>query len=208
MTLDICRLLFNVINKQMKIQHNARTAGVYKPDQIPEDVKAKILSKYGEDFLGDANILVFFRGLEDKKSVQKLFKTLDNALGNDANLLVVGDFKKLSMNDNGKAVKSDDDSEMSDEAKIQNDVDEVLKEDDDDNDDDDDDSEDSDDKSEDSEDSDDDSEDSESSDDSDDSDDDSSETSEPAADGAEQDNTEQEREVPGEYVFIKITVKD
>lgn len=201
MTLDICRLLFNVINKQMKIQHNARTAGVYKPDQIPEDVKAKILSKYGEDFLGDANILVFFRGLEDKKSVQKLFKTLDNALGNDANLLVVGDFKKLSMNDDGKSGKSgksDDDSEMSDEAKIQNDVDEVLKEDDDD------DSEDSEDKSEDSDDSDDDSEDSENSDDS---DDDSSETSDPAA-GAEQDNTEQEREVPGEYVFIKITVKD
>lgn len=183
MTLDICRLLFNVINKQMKIQHNARTAGVYKPDQIPEDVKAKILSRYGEDFLGDANILVFFRGLEDKKSVQKLFKTLDNALGNDANLLVVGDFKKLSMNDDGKAVKSDDDSEMSDEAKIQNDVDEVLKEDDEDDDDEDDDddsedSEDSDDKSEDSE----DSEDSESSDDS---DDDSSEISEPAADGTE-----------------------
>lgn len=205
MTLDICKLLFNVINKQMKIQHNARTAGVYKPDQIPEDVKAKILSKYGEDFLGDANILVFFRGLEDKKSVQKLFKTLDNALGNDANLLVVGDFKKLSMNDDGKSGKSgksDDDSEMSDEAKIQNDVDEVLKEDDDD---DDDDSKDSDDKSEDSDDSNDDSEDSENSDDS---DDDSSETSEPATDGAEQDNTEQEREVPGEYVFIKITVKD
>lgn len=200
MTLDICKLLFNVINKQMKIQHNARTAGVYKPDQIPEDVKAKILSKYGEDFLGDANILVFFRGLEDKKSVQKLFKTLDNALGNDANLLVVGDFKKLSMNDDGKSVKSDDDSEMSDEAKIQNDVDEVLKEDDEDSDD----SDDSDDDSEESDDLD-DSDDSEGSDD--DSDDDSSEMSEPDH-GSEQDNTEQEREVPGEYVFIKITVKD
>lgn len=204
MTLDICRLLFNVINKQMKIQHNARTAGIYKPDQIPEDVKAKILSKYGEDFLGDANILVFFRGLEDKKSVQKLFKTLDNALGNDANLLVVGDFKKLSMNDDGKSGKSgksDDDSEMSDEAKIQNDVDEVLKEDDEDSDDSDDDSEESDDS--------DDSDDSEGSDDDsdNDSDDDSSEMSEPD-NGSEQDNTEQEREVPGEYVFIKITVKD
>lgn len=182
----------------MKIQHNARTAGIYKPDQIPEDVKARILSRYGEDFLGDANILVFFRGLEDKKSVQKLFKTLDNALGNDANLLVVGDFKKLSMNDDGKSGKSDDDSEMSDEAKIQNDVDEVLKEDDDDSDED----------SEDSEDSDDDSEESEGSDDS---DDDSSEMSEPdheSEPAAERDNTEREREVPGEYVFIKITLKD
>lgn len=201
MTLDICRLLFNVINKQMKIQHNARTAGVYRLDQIPAGVKDRILGKYGKDFLGDANLLVFFRGLEDKKSIQKLFKTIDNALGNDANLLVVGDFKKLSMNDGAKTAvepagdDEDTETEMSDDAKIQNDVEEVLKEDD--------------------------AEDGDAFDDSDepavsagdpddsgDPDVEDKPDSKPDAENPGFEEEPPEREVPGEYVFIKITIKD
>lgn len=155
MTLDICKLLYNVVNKQMKIHHTERCVGVYHVEDIPADVKDKISEKFGEDYLGDANIIMFFKGEETKESIEKLFKTVDNALGNDANLLVVGDFKKLSVKsssekpeeekpakddskddseddskDDAKEEKTSSEDKQSDEKEIQDDIEEVLNEDD------------------------------------------------------------------------------
>lgn len=96
MTLDIKTLLTNLLKKQMTIQHFSAKTKVFAPDAIPERIKNKISDEFGEDFLLDANYIVFFRGDINKEGMEKLFNLTNKAFGEDANRLVEGDFKKIS----------------------------------------------------------------------------------------------------------------
>lgn len=58
----------------------------------------------------DANYVVFFRGNIGKEELKKLFNLTNNALGEDANRLVEGDFKRISFTSSSS--DAEDDSEV------------------------------------------------------------------------------------------------
>lgn len=98
MTLDIRKFLKNVVEKQFKISHlDTVEMEVFHKEAIPEKVVEEIKKGFGEDFLGDSNFVAFFKTAYpiDKKLVGRLFKAVDKALGDDANRLTEGDFKRL-----------------------------------------------------------------------------------------------------------------
>ena len=96
MTLDVKRLLTNLLKKQMSIQHFSAKTKVFAVDVIPDRIKNKIYEEFGEQFLDDAKYVVFFRGDINKEGMEKLFNLTNKAFGEDANRLVEGDFKKIS----------------------------------------------------------------------------------------------------------------
>ena len=107
MTLDIKALLKNLLKKQMSIQHFTAKTDVFGAGAIPKRIKDKIKEEFGEQFLLDANYVVFFRGDINKEGMKKLFNLTNKAFGEDANRLVEGDFKKISF-----AVATSDDAEI------------------------------------------------------------------------------------------------
>ena len=96
MTLDVKALLKNLLKKQMSIQHFTAKTDVFSTSAVPKRIKDKIKDEFGEQFLADANYVVFFRGEVDKDGMKKLFNLTNKAFGEDANRLVEGDFKKIS----------------------------------------------------------------------------------------------------------------
>ena len=96
MTLDVKKLLTNLLKKQMSIQHFSAKTKVFGVDVIPDRIKNKIYEEFGEQFLDDAKYVVFFRGDINKEGMEKLFNLTNKAFGEDANRLVEGDFKKIS----------------------------------------------------------------------------------------------------------------
>lgn len=96
MTLDIKTLLKNLLKKQMSIQHFTAKTEVFGISAVPKRIKEKIKEDFGEQFLLDANYVVFFRGDVDKDGMKKLFNLTNKAFGEDANRLTEGDFKKIS----------------------------------------------------------------------------------------------------------------
>lgn len=96
MTLDIKALLKNLLKKQMSIQHFMAKTEVFSTTAIPSRIKSKIKDEFGEQYLEDANYIVFFRGEVDKDGMKKLFNLTNKAFGEDANRLTEGDFKKIS----------------------------------------------------------------------------------------------------------------
>lgn len=96
MTLDIKALLKNLLKKQMSIQHFTAKTEVFSAGAIPKRIKNKIKEEFGDQFLLDANYVVFFRGDINKEGMKKLFNLTNKAFGEDANRLVDGDFKKIS----------------------------------------------------------------------------------------------------------------
>lgn len=96
MTLDIKTLLKNLLKKQMSIQHFTAKTEVFNAGAIPKRIKDKIKEEFGDQFLLDANYVVFFRGEINKEGMEKLFNLTNKAFGEDANRLVEGDFKKIS----------------------------------------------------------------------------------------------------------------
>lgn len=110
MTLDIKVLLKNLLKKQMSIQHFTAKTEVFSSRAIPSRIKRKIKAEFGDQFLLDANYVVFFRGNIGKEELKKLFNLTNNALGEDANRLVEGDFKRISFTSSSS--DAEDDSEV------------------------------------------------------------------------------------------------
>lgn len=96
MTLDIKALLKNLLKKQMSIQHFTAKTEVFAVGAIPKRIKDKIKEEFGDQFLLDANYVVFFRGDINKDGIKKLFNLTNKAFGEDANRMVEGDFKRIS----------------------------------------------------------------------------------------------------------------
>lgn len=122
MTLDVKKLLVNIIKKQMQIQHMSAPVDVFKKEHIPEKIAAKIAAEFGDDYLLDSNMIVFYRGEFDKDQVEKLFSITNKAFGEDANRMTLGDFKKFSMDSDGPVPQpgDDDSSKGSEDAAEQN----------------------------------------------------------------------------------------
>lgn len=110
MTLDIKALLKNLLKKQMSIQHFTAKTDVFAVGAVPKRIKDKIKEEFGDQFLLDANYVVFFRGDINKDGMKKLFNLTNKAFGEDANRLVEGDFKRISF-----AVDSSTDEEPKDD---------------------------------------------------------------------------------------------
>ena len=119
MVLSIPKLIYNTVAKQAKISHQDDCKFiVFKKDEIPANIKSKIDEQYAEEFLEDANIVLFIKGPIDKKKIEKLFKCVDKALGEKANKLVEGDFKLLKMNKDEEDIPltaNDDSDEVPDQ---------------------------------------------------------------------------------------------
>ena len=72
MTLDVKALLKNLLKKQMSIQHFTAKTDVFAVGAIPKRIKDKIKEEFGDQFLLDANYVVFFRGDINKDGRKKL----------------------------------------------------------------------------------------------------------------------------------------
>lgn len=123
MTLDIKALLKNLLKKQMSIQHFMAKTEVFSTTAIPSRIKSKIKDEFGEQYLEDANYIVFFRGEVDKDGMKKLFNLTNKAFGEDANRLTEGDFKKISF-----ASSDSSDDEVPDEPEDADEQPEELEE--------------------------------------------------------------------------------
>jgi len=110
MTLDVKKLLVNIIKKQMQIQHMSAPVDVFKKEHLPEKIASKIAAEFGEDYLLDSNMIVFYRGEFSKDQVEKLFSITNKAFGEDANRMTLGDFKKFSLDADGPVPQPGDDS--------------------------------------------------------------------------------------------------
>lgn len=121
MTLDVKKLLVNIIKKQMQIQHMSAPVDVFKKEHIPEKIAAKIAAEFGDDYLLDSNMIVFYRGEFNKDQVEKLFSITNKAFGEDANRMTLGDFKKFSMDSDGPLPQpGDNDNKGSEDSAKQN----------------------------------------------------------------------------------------
>lgn len=114
MTLDIKALLKNLLKKQMSIQHFTAKTDVFAVGAVPKRIKDKIKEEFGDQFLLDANYVVFFRGDINKDGMKKLFNLTNKAFGEDANRLVEGDFKRISF-----AATSSTEEEPKDEEPVE-----------------------------------------------------------------------------------------
>lgn len=148
MTLDVKTLLKNLLKKQMSIQHFTAKTDVFSAAAIPGRIKTKIKDEFGDQYLEDANYVVFFRGDVDKDGMKKLFNLTNKAFGEDANRLTEGDFKKISFASSDSsddevpdekpeeieepppdASDDVDDKPTDDEKSIDDEVDEIVNED-------------------------------------------------------------------------------
>lgn len=90
---------------------------VFKKEHLPEKIAAKIAAEFGDDYLLDSNMIVFYRGEFSKDQVEKLFSITNKAFGEDANRMTLGDFKKFSMDSDGPVPQpGDDDSKEEEES--------------------------------------------------------------------------------------------
>ena len=111
MTLKIDQYLVNLVKKEAEIGHNNVKIWGGKKDKLRQSVQRKIKDEYGESFLEDADYILFFRSddLATDDGVKRLFKTVNRALGKNANSMSESDFKKIN-----KTVDSDE--EKTDQA--------------------------------------------------------------------------------------------
>ena len=126
MTLDVKALLKNLLKKQMSIQHFTAKTDVFAVGAVPKRIKDKIKEEFGDQFLLDANYVVFFRGDINKDGMKKLFNLTNKAFGEDANRLVEGDFKRISFattSSTEEEPKDDEEPENKEEAPAEEDVD-------------------------------------------------------------------------------------
>ena len=119
----------------MSIQHFTAKTDVFAVEAVPKRIKDKIKEEFGDQFLLDANYVVFFRGDINKDGMKKLFNLTNKAFVEDANRLVEGDFKRISF-----AVDSSTDEESVEEPEnkeedvdhdtstIDDEVDEIVNE--------------------------------------------------------------------------------
>ena len=116
MTLDIPKFIENAVRTQSKIHHLDVNVKAVKTDDIPDSVTSLISKDYGEKYLDDADYVTFFWGGIEKDDIEKLFNTVDKALGKSANKLTDKDFKKIRMDDSDEPpVEEPDESREDDE---------------------------------------------------------------------------------------------
>lgn len=111
MTLDISKFIANTIRTQAKIHHLDVNVKSVSKDAVPKSVVDLITKDYGDTYLDDANYVAFFWGGINKDNIDKLFNTVDKALGTSANKLTDKDFKKISMDGEPAIDASDEDDE-------------------------------------------------------------------------------------------------
>lgn len=99
MTLEFKKLIINNIKKQMRIQHYDANVQLFKRDEIPEFVTNKIQKDFGQNYLLDADYLLFFskKGLTKDEVEKSVFKVVNAALGESANNSNPSDFKMFSL---------------------------------------------------------------------------------------------------------------
>ena len=115
MTLDIPQFIQNSIRTQSKIHHLDINVKATEVDKIPASVKKLITDDYGEKYLDDSDYVAFFWGPVNKDNIDKLFNTVDKALGKSANKLTDKDFKKIKMSDSDESSTDDSEEDVSDE---------------------------------------------------------------------------------------------
>ena len=137
MTLDISKFIANTIRTQAKIHHLDVNVKSVSKDAVPKSVVDLITKDYGDTYLDDANYVAFFWGGINKDNIDKLFNTVDKALGTSANKLTDKDFKKISMDGEPiiDASNEDDEEETEDIEDVEVDDEEPDNDDDDDDDD-------------------------------------------------------------------------
>ena len=115
MTLDIPQFIQNSIRTQSKIHHLDINVKATEVDKIPASVKKLITDDYGEKYLDDSDYVAFFWGPVNKDNIDKLFNTVDKALGKSANKLTDKDFKKIKMSNSDESSADDSEEDVSDE---------------------------------------------------------------------------------------------
>ena len=115
MTLNIPQFIQNSIRTQSKIHHLDINVKATEVDKIPASVKKMITDDYGEKYLDDSDYVAFFWGPINKDNIDKLFNTVDKALGKSANKLTDKDFKKIKMSDSDESSTDDSKEDVSDE---------------------------------------------------------------------------------------------
>lgn len=123
MTLDITKFIENSVRTQSKIHHLDINVKAVKTDDIPKSVTSLIYKDYGEKYLNDADYVTFFWGGINKDNIDKLFNTVDKALGKSANKLTDKDFKKIHMDDSNEPSETEPEEENIEDNEPEEDID-------------------------------------------------------------------------------------
>ena len=99
MTLDFKKLIVNAVKKQMAVQHFECNVQIFKKEELPEGVVAKLTKAFGDSFLLDANYTLWFSGNNiTRETVEKtLFKIANKAMGEAANNMNESDLKLVDL---------------------------------------------------------------------------------------------------------------
>ena len=108
MTLDFKKLIVNLVERQMAIQHFTSNVQVFKRDEMPGWVVMQIKSKFGESYTEDGDWWVWLSSKElSKDNRETVFKILNSALGQAANNMTDTDLKLMTL-DKPQEAKSEE----------------------------------------------------------------------------------------------------
>ena len=99
MTLDFKKLIVNAVKKQMAVQHFECNVQIFKKEELPEGVVAKLTKAFGDSFLLDANYTLWFSGNNITKEIveKTIFKIANKAMGEAANNMNETDLKLVDL---------------------------------------------------------------------------------------------------------------
>ena len=99
MTLDFKKMVLNAVKKQMAVQHFECNVQIFKKEELPEGVVAKLTKAFGDSFLLDANYTLWFSGNNiTKETIEKtIFKIANRAMGEAANNMNESDLKLVDL---------------------------------------------------------------------------------------------------------------
>ena len=99
MTLDFKKLIVNAVKKQMAVQHFECNVQIFKKEELPEGVVAKLTKAFGDSFLLDANYTLWFSGNNITKEIveKTIFKIANKAMGEAANNMNESDLKLVDL---------------------------------------------------------------------------------------------------------------
>ena len=103
MKLDLQKFFMSQINTQLAISH-FDVCSVFaspKSKDLPSNIKTKIVDKYGDGYLDDADLLIFFKSNDKSKITDdqkdKIYGIIDRSLNKNANTLTKSDIVQLSV---------------------------------------------------------------------------------------------------------------
>ena len=119
MTLDLKKLILNAIAREQSVHHfEQANVELFKKEELPSKVVNRIRSMFGDTYLEDAQLVLFFSGDSstiNKENLKKyVFKITNSALGRAANDLGDDSFKLFSYEGDGTVV---DDPKPADDGK-------------------------------------------------------------------------------------------